>query len=187
VNGAPTGTDPGDEVLAGMRQMPKGEVCLPTMTAWGRTTAPEPSVGSEAVMEKSRTINITEYRNAKDDVNPAKNRTFGGIIHDWFVNLFIGGTASFTPAQRPNSAGAGEQHSSANGMKLPEGHFISRSAGMSCWVARSTSPCNMIRFATAPWNDAAHAMQHRPQATPHKRGASLHGLLAPHKHRDGAH
>jgi hypothetical protein len=28
-----------------------------------------------------RTINITDYRNAKDDVNPAKNRTFGGIIH----------------------------------------------------------------------------------------------------------
>src|SRR6266849_3717698 len=29
-----------------------------------------------------RTITITEYRNAKDDVNPAKNRTFGGISHD---------------------------------------------------------------------------------------------------------
>jgi hypothetical protein len=29
-----------------------------------------------------RTINITEYRNAKDDVNPAKNRTFDGIFHD---------------------------------------------------------------------------------------------------------
>jgi hypothetical protein len=28
-----------------------------------------------------RTINITEYRNAKDDVNPAKNRALGGIIH----------------------------------------------------------------------------------------------------------
>ncbi len=32
-----------------------------------------------------RTINITEYRNAKDDVNRAKNRTFGGIFHDYFV------------------------------------------------------------------------------------------------------
>src|ERR1700704_3266812 len=32
-----------------------------------------------------RTINITEYRNAKDDVNPAKNRTFGGIFHDYVV------------------------------------------------------------------------------------------------------
>ena len=28
------------------------------------------------------TINITDYRDAKDEVNPAKNRTFGGIIHD---------------------------------------------------------------------------------------------------------
>ena len=28
-----------------------------------------------------RTINITEYRNAKDDVKPAKNRAFGGITH----------------------------------------------------------------------------------------------------------
>jgi hypothetical protein len=36
-----------------------------------------------------RTIDITDYRNAKDDVNQAKNRTFGGIIHEWFVNLFI--------------------------------------------------------------------------------------------------
>ena len=25
-----------------------------------------------------RTINIAEYRNAKDNVNPAKNRTLGG-------------------------------------------------------------------------------------------------------------
>jgi hypothetical protein len=29
-----------------------------------------------------RTINIAEYRNAKDDVNPAKNRTFGALVHD---------------------------------------------------------------------------------------------------------
>jgi len=34
-----------------------------------------------------RTINVTEYRNAKDNVNPAQSRTFGGIIHNWFVNL----------------------------------------------------------------------------------------------------
>ena len=36
-----------------------------------------------------RTINITDYRNAKDEVNPAKNRTFGGIYHDWLVNIFV--------------------------------------------------------------------------------------------------
>jgi len=28
-----------------------------------------------------RTINITDYRNRKNDVNRAKNRTFGGIFH----------------------------------------------------------------------------------------------------------
>ena len=27
------------------------------------------------------TINVTDYRNAKDDVNPAKERTFDGISH----------------------------------------------------------------------------------------------------------
>jgi hypothetical protein len=37
-----------------------------------------------------RTINIANYRNAKEDVDRAKNRTFSGISHDWFVNLFIG-------------------------------------------------------------------------------------------------
>lgn len=41
-----------------------------------------------------RTINITDYRNAKEDVNPAKNGTFGGIIHNWFVDLFIDEAAS---------------------------------------------------------------------------------------------
>ena len=35
------------------------------------------------------TINVTDDRNAKDKVNRAKNHTFGGIIHDWFVNLMI--------------------------------------------------------------------------------------------------
>lgn len=29
-----------------------------------------------------RAINITEYRNTKDDVNPAKNRTFDALVHD---------------------------------------------------------------------------------------------------------
>ena len=31
-----------------------------------------------------RTIDITEYRNAEDDVNPAKNRTFRRFFHDEF-------------------------------------------------------------------------------------------------------
>jgi len=29
-----------------------------------------------------RTINITDYRDGKNDVNPAKNRPFSGVIHD---------------------------------------------------------------------------------------------------------
>jgi len=33
-----------------------------------------------------RTINITNYRNAKDNVDRAKNQTFGGISHDWVIN-----------------------------------------------------------------------------------------------------
>src|SRR4029453_10634491 len=32
-----------------------------------------------------RTINITDYRNREDEVNPAKYGTFGGFFHDWFV------------------------------------------------------------------------------------------------------
>ena len=40
-----------------------------------------PSWGSIVWKFFKRTINITEYRNAKDDVNPAKNRTLGDSIH----------------------------------------------------------------------------------------------------------
>ena len=44
-----------------------------------------------------RTIDVTDYRNTKDDVYRAEDRTFCSIFHDW---LFIGGTA---PAIRPTS------------------------------------------------------------------------------------
>ena len=51
-----------------------------------------------------RTIDITDYRNAKDDVNRARNDTFGGIIHDWFVNLFFGGPRHLLwPNEKPAS------------------------------------------------------------------------------------
>src|SRR5580692_9671839 len=33
-----------------------------------------------------RTINIAEYRNAKENVNAANNRTFGGFFHDSFLH-----------------------------------------------------------------------------------------------------
>ena len=39
----------------------------------------KPSCGGIVWKSFKRTIDITKYRNAKDDVNPAKNRTFGGI------------------------------------------------------------------------------------------------------------
>ncbi len=42
----------------------------------------KPSCGGVVWNFFKRTINITEYRNAKDDVNPAKNRPLGGIFHD---------------------------------------------------------------------------------------------------------
>ena len=32
-----------------------------------------------------RTIDVTDYWNAADDVNPAKDRPFGAIVHGWFV------------------------------------------------------------------------------------------------------
>jgi hypothetical protein len=36
-----------------------------------------------------RTINITDYRNAKDEVNPAKNRTFDALVHDVVTFDFV--------------------------------------------------------------------------------------------------
>ena len=41
-----------------------------------------PNNGSVVVSIRRRIINVTENRNATDDVNPAKNRTFGSIFHD---------------------------------------------------------------------------------------------------------
>src|SRR6267142_275709 len=35
-----------------------------------------------------RTINIAEYRNAKKDVNRAKDPTFGALVHDWLLHGF---------------------------------------------------------------------------------------------------
>src|SRR5580700_3621085 len=45
----------------------------------------KPSSGGIVWKFFKRTINITKYWNAEDDVNPAKNRTFGGLFHDEFV------------------------------------------------------------------------------------------------------
>src|SRR5579872_3341334 len=47
----------------------------------------EDKPGPEGVVGKlfKRTIDVTEYRNGKNDVNPAKNRPFGAFFHDEFV------------------------------------------------------------------------------------------------------
>ena len=62
----------------------------------------KPNNGGVAWKFFKRTINIIDYRNAKDDVNPAKNRTFDGIIHDWFVNLFIDPARLVWPGPNPS-------------------------------------------------------------------------------------
>ena len=69
-----------------------------------------------------RTINITDYRNGKDNVNPAKNRTFGGFSHDWcdpprFTTFEPPGAASWafqyrTAWRTPRSAAASRRTSS---------------------------------------------------------------------------
>jgi hypothetical protein len=56
----------------------------------------KPSSGSIAWKFFERTINITEYRNAEDDVNPAKNPTFVGLFHDYFCPPLIGDSASLS-------------------------------------------------------------------------------------------
>src|SRR6267154_5715551 len=42
----------------------------------------KPSSGGVVSDLFKRTINISDYRNAKDNVNPSKNRAFGGLFHD---------------------------------------------------------------------------------------------------------
>src|SRR6266853_6932388 len=45
----------------------------------------KPNTGGVLWNVFKRTVDITEYRNAKDHVNPANNRTLDGIFHDCFV------------------------------------------------------------------------------------------------------
>src|SRR6266403_2521639 len=49
----------------------------------------KPRSGSVVWNLFKRTINITEYRNAKDKVNPAENRTFGGFFHDYLSSIYF--------------------------------------------------------------------------------------------------
>src|SRR5262245_2814484 len=65
-----------------------------------------------------RTIDITDNRNGKDDVNPAKNRTFGSFLHYWsprFTLETIAASWAFqrrTASRTPRSAVASRRTSS---------------------------------------------------------------------------
>ncbi len=48
----------------------------------------KPKNGGVLLNLLSRTINVTEYRKAKDDVNPAKNRTFDALVHVWGLCIY---------------------------------------------------------------------------------------------------
>jgi hypothetical protein len=47
-----------------------------------------------------RAINVTDDRNAKDDVNRAKNPTLGGIFHDWRGPLLQLRVCKYNPETR---------------------------------------------------------------------------------------
>src|SRR5271155_5358121 len=47
----------------------------------------EPRRGRVVWKVFKRTINITEYRNAEDDVNPANNRTYNALVHDRSLSM----------------------------------------------------------------------------------------------------
>src|SRR5882757_5964310 len=48
-------------------------------------------IGSSGMARKffKRPIDVAEYRNAKEDLNPANNRPFGGFFHNGLVLPFI--------------------------------------------------------------------------------------------------
>jgi hypothetical protein len=58
----------------------------------------EDKSGTECVTWKliKWAIDIAEYRNAEDEVNPAKNRTLGSFFHDEHMLLLIGDIESLT-------------------------------------------------------------------------------------------
>src|SRR5712671_4973606 len=48
----------------------------------------KPSSGRVVWNLFKRTINIAEYRDAKNDVNRAKDPTFAALVHDWLLHGF---------------------------------------------------------------------------------------------------
>src|SRR5260370_32217091 len=78
----------------------RGREVMAIANRWCRCAQPPVNRNNASGVKKSRNMKITEYRNANDNVNPAKNQTFGGIRHDWFFAPALprGGPASIGPA-----------------------------------------------------------------------------------------
>ena len=74
----------------------------------------EDKPGRESIVRKffKRTVDIAEYRNTEDNVNPAKNQTLGALVHEDILLLVnaagcVAGCFEFTKIVSPG-ANAGE-------------------------------------------------------------------------------
>jgi hypothetical protein len=64
------------------RNKPSNDMAFPHPKSRKQHYRKEDKPNTGGVLFNFRTIDVTEYRNAADDVNPANDRTFGGIFHD---------------------------------------------------------------------------------------------------------
>ena len=70
----------------------------------------EPNDGRVVRKFFKRTVNISDYRNGKDDVNPAKDRTFGGFIHDLICKAILSAkAATYDSHEQAQSVAAGKR------------------------------------------------------------------------------
>lgn len=67
-----------------LREKSSNDMALPHPQSRKHHHRKEHKPGSGGIVRKSfkRTIDIAEYRNGKDDVDPANKRTLGGLLHD---------------------------------------------------------------------------------------------------------
>src|SRR6516164_9391618 len=66
-----------------------------------------------------RTVNVAEYRNAEDEMNPAKNGTFDGLVHI-LINL---DSRVLSPLRRPFGRFGAELLCILGGQSLPAGEL----------------------------------------------------------------